>query len=257
MLVPGGSAHQSLSYVFYAIVLAGSSPGWSRSYAASRAGHGSFRRRSPRLAAKSPPASPSRPSLAAGAAELAGGASGRTAAEALNGSRLASASAFCTAATAAGGRSVSTSVVSGSGPARVCRSAQRHVADEQGQRGAVGWHRVAQFRDRLVLDAGVDEAWRTARRRRPLAAPTTRPTGPPSRVPSSRPQTPAPRAPRPGVMSVVSVTLRVAVGVAGDQHGVVQLEILLLLQPGRGQQELLRPQPVVEGDDDAACCRPV
>ncbi len=50
--------------------------------------------------------------------------------------------------------------------------------------------------------------------------------------------------------SVVSRTCELPSCLAPDDHGVVQLDVLARLQPGDGEQELLRPQPVLEGDDE-------
>ena len=40
--------------------------------------------------------------------------------------------------------------------------------------------------------------------------------------------------------------VRLAVGIAGDEHSVVQLDLVVVLQPRDGEQELLRPQAVLE-----------
>ena len=83
---------------------------------------------------------------------------------------------------------------------------QRHVADEQGQRGPPRRHRSAQFGDRAVLDAGVDKL-----RVEGAASGTGRADDQPTeRTGEQRAQEQAPdataEAPRVGVTSVVSVT---------------------------------------------------
>ena len=84
-----------------------------------------------------------------------------------------------------------------------------------------------------------------------MAAPTTRPPiGPPNRVPMQQPPDAGAERASAGRDVGRLGDVRGAVGVATDDHRVVQLEIVVLLQPGRGQQELLRLERVVEGDDE-------
>ena len=132
----------------------------------------------------------------------------------------------------------------------------RDVADEQRQAATrPGGTALRNCCDGRVLDAGVDEPGVAAHRRRPTRRrPTRPPIGPPNRVPSSSPHTPAPTPAWLGRDVGRLADVGRAVRVAAMMHRVVHLDLVVLLQSGDGEQELLRAQPVVEGDDEQLCC---
>jgi len=125
----------------------------------------------------------------------------------------------------------------------------RHVTHQQGQPGTSGWHRGAQFRDRRVLDAGIDELGvERAATGRGRAG-----DQPADRAAEQRAEQQAPHPAAQGAPARRDVgglgDVRRAIGVALDEYRVVHLQFLVLLQAHRGEQELLRAQAIVEGND--------
>jgi hypothetical protein len=127
---------------------------------------------------------------------------------------------------------------------------ERHVADEQSQPGSPWRYRSPQFGDRAVLDAGVGQL-----RVQSAASGTRRADNQPTqRTGKQRTQQQAPYgstegSPRRGDIGRLGDP-RTSVRIPIDDHGVMELQVAVLLQARRHQQEFLRLQGIVEGNDE-------